>query len=255
MIRGLAIIIALVISVGAIPAQATPEVLSVVTDQGAEIVDTFDAPAGLSGYVIDYRGRALTVYVTQDGEYLLTGAMLDANGKDYGSEALNAYINGPQSQKNWEMLGSTNWVADGDDDAEQIVYTFTDANCPYCKKFWQQARPWVEAGRVQLRHIMVGIIKQDSPGKAAAILAATNPSQRLHAHQAGTAEPPLAPLSPVPPAIQSQLKTNHEAMVQMGVNATPAMFYKNADGGIEKHMGLAGDAKLEEIFGPRPSSF
>lgn len=234
---------------------AAPAVLSVITNQGGKIVDTFDAPAGMSGYVVDFRGRALTVYVTRDGEYLLTGAMLDANGKDYGSEALNAYIDGPQSEKNWDMLASTNWVADGDDDADQIVYTFTDANCPYCKKFWQQARPWVEAGRVQLRHIMVGIIKQDSPGKAAAILAADDASQHLHGHLAGTATPPLAPLSPVPKQIQTQLKTNHEAMVQMGVNATPAMFYKNADGGLEKHMGLAGDAKLVEMFGPRPEEF
>jgi thiol:disulfide interchange protein DsbG len=43
--------------------------------------------------------------------------------------------------------------------------------------FWEQARPWVKAGKVQLRHIMVGIIREDSPGKSAALLAAKDPQK------------------------------------------------------------------------------
>jgi protein-disulfide isomerase len=38
-------------------------------------------------------------------------------------------------------------------------------------KFWQQARPWVESGKVQIRTLLVGVIKPESPATAAAILA------------------------------------------------------------------------------------
>src|SRR3546814_5178612 len=54
-----------------------------------------------------------------------------------------------------------------------------DANCPYCNAFWEAARPWVDSGKVQLRHILVGIIKDDSPAKAAAILGAPDRSAAL----------------------------------------------------------------------------
>lgn len=45
-------------------------------------------------------------------------------------------------------------------------------NCPFRNLFWKQARPWVEAGDVQLRHVMVGMLRPDSAGKSAALLAA-----------------------------------------------------------------------------------
>lgn len=74
----------------------------------------------------------------------------------------------------WAQLESATWVLDGKADAPRIVYTFSDANCPYCNHFWEAARPWVNSGKVQLRHLLVGIIREDSPAKAAAILGASD---------------------------------------------------------------------------------
>src|SRR2546429_3515415 len=48
-----------------------------------------------------------------------------------------------------------------------------------CHKFWEAARPWVDAGKVQLRHILVGVIRDDSPAKAAAILQAPDRAAAL----------------------------------------------------------------------------
>ncbi|WP_373769742.1 thiol:disulfide interchange protein DsbG, partial [Delftia acidovorans] len=70
------------------------------------------------------------------------------------------------------QLETSTWVPDGKADAPRVIYTFTDPNCKYCHKFWEAARPWVDAGKVQLRHILVGVIRDDSPAKAAAILQA-----------------------------------------------------------------------------------
>lgn len=68
--------------------------------------------------------------------------------------------------------GKNIWILDGKKEAPVIVYVFADPFCPYCKQFWQKARPWVDSGKVQLRTILVGVIKPESPATAAAILAA-----------------------------------------------------------------------------------
>ncbi len=64
----------------------------------------------------------------------------------------------------YQKQGITLYVSrDGKDNAPKIIYMFSDPNCPYCNRFWQLARPWVDSGKVQIRHIMVGILSHDSP--------------------------------------------------------------------------------------------
>jgi thiol:disulfide interchange protein DsbG len=46
------------------------------------------------------------------------------------------------------LLQNSSWIADGSIGARRVVYVFTDPNCPYCNKFWAEARPWVQAGKV-----------------------------------------------------------------------------------------------------------
>lgn len=55
----------------------------------------------------------------------------------------------------------------------------SDPNCPYCYKFWQAARPWVESGKVQLRHIQVGVIREESRGQVATLLNSKDPAAVL----------------------------------------------------------------------------
>ena len=57
-----------------------------------------------------------------------------------------------------DELQQARWIADGRDDAPRKVYVFLDANCIYCAKFWADARPWVDSGKVQLRYLMVAVI-------------------------------------------------------------------------------------------------
>jgi thiol:disulfide interchange protein DsbG len=85
------------------------------------------------------------------------------------------------------LLQNSSWIADGSIGARRVVYVFTDPNCPYCNKFWAEARPWVQAGK-QLRHVIVGILTPESPGKAAALLSAPNPAVALAAYEGGQVE-------------------------------------------------------------------
>lgn len=225
-----------------------PTPLKFIENQGGKIVDSFKVPADMTGYVVDFRGNALTVYLSPNEQYLFTGKMIDGKGRDIGEEALQAYITGPKSEAQWQSLSESNWVLDGNKKAKKVVYTFTDPNCPYCKKFWEKSRPWVESGKVQIRHILVGILKADSYAKAAAILSTENPSDVLHKHQA-SASSALQPLSSPSKNVQEQLKKNHLLMRALGVSATPATYYKNEKNTVKLHMGLPSDRQIEQILG------
>ena len=225
-----------------------PKPLQFIEKQGGVVVDSYAAPADVTGYIVDFRGNALTVYLSNDKQYLFTGKMLDATGRDMGKEKLDEYISGPLSAKKWQALSSSNWIPDGDESADKIIYTFTDPNCPYCKQFWEQARPWVESGKVQIRHILVGILKADSYGKSAAILSAKNPGKALHKHEASN-NSSLEPLQSPSAKVQAQLKKNHTLMQKLGVNATPVIFYKDASDAVKFQQGLPSPSQLEQILG------
>lgn len=166
----------------------------------------------------------------------------------------------------WQALQRSSWIADGSIGARRIVYVFTDPNCPYCNKFWADARPWVRAGRVQLRHVIVGILTADSPGKAAALLSAANPAMALAAYEgaqvdavaktlaAGHPRPlgaqGLAPLNPIPPAWAARLNANDQLMQALGLRATPALVWQDASAGLQTRTGVTPQT-LAEAMGPR----
>ena len=133
---------------------------------GFEVVAEFDAPGGLRGFAGVVGGQQpAAAYVTADGKHVLVGSLFDAEGNDVAAEAVEKLVATPMSAKMWTKLEASAWVRDGKADAPRVIYTFSDANCPYCHKFWEAARPWVDAGKVQLRHIMVGVIREDSPAR------------------------------------------------------------------------------------------
>lgn len=224
-----------------------PLPLQLIENQGGEIVDSFSAPSGITGYLVDFRGNAVSVYVSADKNYLFTGKMLDAKGRDMGNEALENYIRGPLSEKKWQTLLSSNWISDGNQTAEKVIYTFTDPNCPYCKKFWENVRPWVDSGDVQVRHILVGILKADSYGKSAAILSAKDPAKALLEHESGV-NGAIRPLDSPSKKVQEALDENHLLMKTLGISGTPAIYYKDKTNTVKLHMGLPSASQLKQII-------
>ena len=177
----------------------------------------------------------------------------------------------PQSQGTaapvtWAELERSHWVADGRDDAPRKIYVFTDANCPYCTKFWSDARPWVDSGKVQLRHVMVAVISPSSAGKAATLLADADPAARLasyeRAHAFGVArmlaggprhpldDANLQPLAPIPEAT-GRLLVEHDLMMRrMNLRGTPGLVFQGADGRMVARVGVP-PGELESVLGPR----
>lgn len=222
-----------------------PAPVQALSAQGLEIHAEFEAPGGLTGYAASYHSGEVAIYLTPDGEHAVVGTLVDAEGSDLSEAALDEHVRAAQHADVWERLAQSHWILDGDPDAPRVVYTFTDANCPYCRQFWAAARPWVEAGEVQLRHIMVGILASNSPAKAATLLGADDPMDALHAHSAsGEAVEPAAQ----PREIEEQVYTNNQLFDELGMIATPSTLFRDGER-VDRVQGLPSDERMIEVMG------
>ncbi|SDY95728.1 thiol:disulfide interchange protein DsbG [Pseudomonas sp. NFIX28] len=232
-------------------AEELPEAIKKIEAKGAKIIGSFDAPDGLKGYAAQYQNRGMALYLTPDGKHVLLGNLYDADGKDLSAEPLQKLVYAPMAKEVWAKMEKSDWIADGKADAPRVIYLFSDPNCPYCNLFWEQARPWVNAGKVQLRHIMVGIIREDSPGKSAALLAAKDPQKALQDHEKAGKGSSLKPLATIPAEVQAKLDANMALMDELELSATPAIFYMDAKGELQQQQGAPAPDKLGKIFGPK----
>ena len=231
-------------------AEELPPAIKKIEAKGAKIVGSFDAPGDLRGFAAQYQNRGMALYLTKDGN-VLVGNLYDADGKDLSLAPLQKLVYEPMAKQVWANMEKSNWIADGKADAPRIVYLFSDPNCPYCNMFWEQARPWVDSGKVHLRHIMVGIIREDSPAKSAALLAAKDPQQALHEHEKAGKASKLKPLEKIPADVQAKLDANAKLMEELDVAATPAIFYLDAQGNLQQQQGAPSPDKLVQILGPK----
>ena len=227
-----------------------PAPVQALADQGVEIHGAFDAPGGLRGYGASVQGQDMAIYLTPDGEHALVGTLMDSEGNDLTEAQLDEHVRAPLEAQTWQLLSESHWIQDGDVDAPRVIYTFTDANCPYCRQFWQEVRPWVEAGKVQLRHIMVGILAPDSPAKAATLLASDDPAATLHAHESGKQTVDASAQSR---EFEEQVYANNQLFEELGLYATPtSAFQRTTEDGtvrIDRVQGLPSDEQLIEMMG------
>lgn len=233
------------------PAGNYPAPIQALEAQGLEVLGTFNAPSGLTGYAGIAASNPVSVYVTSDGSHALIGTLIDADGQDAGAKSMHDLVVKPMSERTWSKLEKSTWVLDGKAEAPRVVYTFTDANCPYCHSFWEAARPWVDAGKVQLRHVMVGVIREDSANKAAAILKAASPGKALAENERNQSSGGIKPLASVPADVRTRLDTNERLMLELGFQGTPGILFQDGQGNVQRRSGMPQGNDLNTVLGPR----
>ncbi|HEV2110634.1 MAG TPA: thiol:disulfide interchange protein DsbG [Gammaproteobacteria bacterium] len=219
---------------GMAPDIALPEALQRVQGEGAQIVRSFPAPDGLTGWLVKIQGHYLVVYSTASGDYVISGSLVDKNGKNLSAEYGDRYIPKPDAAKIAAALGPDPWLVEDGVAAAPLIYVYADPNCIYCNKLWNELRPYVQSGKVRVRWALLAFLKPTSKGRAAAILAA-------HDRDAALAEDELkfdkdheeggiAELKPVSPDIDTVLKIHNEQMIDAGGAGTPTLVFKRQDG-------------------------
>lgn len=234
-------------------AKQYPKPIESIIEQGVEIIDTFDAPAGMMGYAGMMRGEPLAIYVTQDKEHAIVGTLIDAEGVNLTVKVMDELVEGPRAERAWKELENSAWVADGPEDAERVIYTFTDPNCPYCHKFREAAEPWIKSGKVQFRHILVAILRQSSMDKAATILGSDDSEALMQQHNDSFNQGGIAVDDALLEKGQVRVQLNTNLMQRLGFGATPTSFYKDSNGKVQSVQGMPGEDMLEDIMGsPKP---
>ena len=232
-------------------AEELPDPIKALEAKGATIKGSFDAPGGLKGYAAEYQKQGMALYLTPDGKHVLAGNLFDEKGEDLSEAPLQKLVYEPMTKAMWSQMETSTWIADGAKTAPKVIYLFSDANCPYCNMFWEQARPWVKSGKVQLRHIMVGVIREDSAAKAAALLSDANPEVALQKHEQAGKSSTLKALDKIPKDIQAKLDANMKLMDDMGLSATPSIFYKDENGNVQQQQGAPRPEVLAKMMGPK----
>ena len=230
-------------------ASELPPILKTIEQQGLKILGEMEVPGGLRAFAAKAGAQPLAIYLTPDNKHVVVGTLVDENGQDMAEDQLKKMVEAPIHEDGWQKLEKATWVPDGSANAPRIIYTFTDPNCPYCNQFWLAARPWVESGKVQLRHVMVGVIRQDSPGKAAAILEAKSPQEALTQNELKQKDGGISALGTISAASAASLERNAELMTELGFGGTPAIVYRKSDGSIGTMSGLPQGAAMEELLG------
>ncbi|MFQ0832407.1 thiol:disulfide interchange protein DsbG [Citrobacter gillenii] len=230
-------------------AEELPAPVKAIEKQGITILKPFDAPGGMKGYLGKYQDMGVTIYVTPDGKHAISGYMYNEKGENLSNTLIEKEIYAPAGREMWQRMEKASWILDGKKDAPVIVYVFADPFCPYCKQFWQQARPWVDSGKVQLRTLLVGVIKPESPATAAAILASKDPAKTWHDYEASDGKLTLK-MPETPPSEQLKvLNINQKLMDDLGANVTPAIYYMSKDNTLQQAVGLPDKEKLDIIMG------
>ena len=219
---------------GMSPGTMMPAPLQQIQKEGGSVLQSFPAPDGLTGWLVNVQGHYLIVYSTPSGDYVLSGALVDKNGKNLSAVYGDKYIPKPDGTKIVAALGPDPWLVDEGAAAAPLIYVYADPNCIYCNKLWNDLRPYVQSGKVRVRWALLDFLKPTSKGRAAAILAARDRAAALAEDETkfdkDHEEGGIPELKPVPPEIDTALKIHTSQMNEAGGAGTPTLIIHRQDG-------------------------
>lgn len=142
------------------------------------------------------------------------------------------------------------WIAEGNPDAPYI-YTFDDLNCPYCHQQYEALKPLVEAGHLQVRHILVGILQDDSSVLAAKVLNANDPAALFAKYQDNFGSPVAKSIvyeAAGDVKIDPRLGEAKNLMEKVGITGTPGVLVPMKDGSYGRYTGVMSAEKISDLF-------
>jgi thiol:disulfide interchange protein DsbG len=212
---------------------ATPPALQTLQQKGGIIQQSFIAPDGLTGWVITYGGRTVVVYTTSSGNYVLNGELVDKDGNNLTTQYAKRYIAPPDLTKLVATLQQDPALVDEGDTKAPPLYVFADPNCIYCNRFWNDLRPFVQAGQVRVHWAMVSFLKQSSAGRATAVLTAKDRLAALTLDESkfdkANEEGGIPPVDPMPVDVRGALVTHGNEMGGAGGQGTPFLVFRTGD--------------------------
>ncbi|GAB3035092.1 MULTISPECIES: thiol:disulfide interchange protein DsbG [Oleiagrimonas] len=229
---------------------AYPAPVRALKANGIDIRGTMPAPDGFKGFIGEYRGQPMPVYLLPDGKHTVVGNLFDADGKDLTRDAFADRASAGIDKNAWSKLAKADWISEGAKHAKRTVYVFTDTECPYCHRLWNAIRPQVKNGEVQVRYLLVAVIKPQSLPRAASVLDAADPIKAFARNERDFRDSPIKLAATIPPATRAKIAANVELMNTFGIDGTPGIVYKDEQGRIHSLSGMPPESGIKAIFGP-----
>jgi thiol:disulfide interchange protein DsbG len=221
-----------------------PPALQPLIAQGGVVGESFPGPDGLTGWVMKISGRNLIVYTTPTGNYVMSGALLDKTGTNLTKTYGEKYLPKPDAAKLAAALAADGTLVEEGVPQAPLLYAYADPNCIFCNKLWNELRPYLQSGKVRVRWVMLGFLKQTSKGRAAAIIAAKDRAGALSLdetqfdkqHEEGA----IPPLDPIPSDIAKVLTLHETQMNDADGRGTPMLLFRR-DGQWALNYGMPKD--------------
>ncbi|WP_416885335.1 thiol:disulfide interchange protein DsbG [Marinospirillum sp.] len=234
-----------------------PEPIRHLALQGLSVHDSFPVGESLIGWIVSTGQQEQLLYTTRDGEFLINGVLLDAQGQDVTQQHQQDYL----AQPDWSALESSHKITEssllineaGERETLRELYLFFDPLCPFSRLAWLALQPYREQG-VQLNWIPIAYLQPDSRLQAAALLAAgENAADQLHAlmrEQTPPLELQAEQLRQQRPALQE----NMSLMRAFGLSGTPSWVWQDEEGLLQTHTGMLRLPRMSELLNlPQPS--
>ncbi|MGH8307844.1 MAG: thioredoxin fold domain-containing protein [Gammaproteobacteria bacterium] len=197
----------------------------------AHVLKVFPGPDGLIGAVIEGPSKTLGIaWLTPHGNAVLSGDMLiGPGGTDLNKEAMfsQGLLLRPAPALEQAAAPAARGILVGTTGPRITV--FFDPNCIYCHRLYLDLAPQVAAGKVRVRYVIVGVLKESSLPRAASILAAKHPVQALNLDEADfdvkTEEGGYPVASALDPALKRGVEANNRLFSRAGFDGTPTILY------------------------------
>lgn len=238
----------LLITAYAAMAGAYPQVIQQILDRGLTLVSPFEPVPGIRAYLLEAQGKPVTVYVLQDGKHAIVGTLIDEAGNDLSTPVVDELFVERNNRIIWSRLESSHWIGDGNPAATKVIYAFVDPNCPYCHRFREAAEPWVQSDQVQIRHILVGVLAASSLPKAATIMGSENPQAAYTRNFERFDQGGIEPVEAAQTRGEPRVAANNQLMRQLGVQATPGIYYLDSSGEPRLTLGLPDNSALSRMM-------
>lgn len=224
-----------------------PEPVKQLEKQGIEIIKPFKTPAGVDGWLGKYQDAGVTIYLTPDKKHAISGYMYDEKGNNLSEKIINDEIYIPAGRAMWKKLAAAEGITEGSDKASCKVVVFADPFCPYCKQFWKAVQPAVQADKIELKTLLVAVLKPESGRYASAMLSASDPAKAWHDFEMSNGK--ISPTLPqrTPEAASRQIMYNQHLMDTLGANGTPAIYYLSKDRRLQQIVGMPDEEMLKNL--------
>ena len=127
----------------------------------------------------------------------------------------------------WKKIANLATINIGDKGG--TIYVVADAMCHYCKDYLKTLTPYIDAGKLQVKVIPIGILGYDSTEMSASVLASKDPAKVWMDIVSGKSytTPETVDNNKI-----SSVTNNTDVLGEFDIHSTPQTIYKNAKGDI-----------------------